>query len=239
MAVKLAGSVAAVAVATLLVWALEPVAPTLSLGVLYTLAVLAVSVFAGIGFAVATAFASMLAFNFLFLPPVHTLTLADGRNWAALAVYLATAVVASELAARARRRAREAEQREQEAALLADAAAALLREASLDELDARLARADAAARERLDAAMTSLRALAADREAADRIRRSDELKTLILHTVSHDFRTPLAARRERARRLAPASGRSGRTTRALGGRRPDRGRGARGLGSRTCLRDPR
>ena len=39
------------------------------------------------------AVASMLAFNFLFLPPVHTFTLADGRNWFALAVYLVTGVV--------------------------------------------------------------------------------------------------------------------------------------------------
>lgn len=200
MAVKLAGSAAAVAAATLLVWALEPIAPTLSLGVLYTLPVLAVSVLWGIGFALATALASMLAFNFLFLPPVHTLTLADGRNWAALAVYLATAVVASELAARARRRAREAEQREQEAALLADAAAALLRNAPLDDLDTRLARVrtDASAGERLDAAMASLRALAGERATAQRIRHSDELKTLILHTVSHDFRTPLATIRAAA-----------------------------------------
>lgn len=195
MAVKVAGSAAAVVVVSLLVWVLEPVAPVLSLGVLYTLAVLAVSVLWGIAFAVATAFASMLAFNFLFLPPVHTLTLADGRNWAALAVYLATAVVASELAARARRRAREAEQREREAALLADAAAALLRESPLDDLHARLAtaRADPVARERLDAALTSLHALAGEREESERVRRSDALKTVILHTVSHDFRTPLAA----------------------------------------------
>jgi two-component system sensor histidine kinase KdpD len=200
MAVKLAGSAAAVAAATLVVWALEPIAPTLSLGVLYTLPVLAVSVLWGIGFALATALASMLAFNCLFLPPVHTLTLADGRNWAALAVYLATAVVASELAARARRRAREAEQREQEAALLADAAAALLRDAPLDDLDPRLARVrtDASAGERLDAAMASLRALAGERATAQRIRHSDELKTLILHTVSHDFRTPLATIRAAA-----------------------------------------
>ena len=68
----------------------------------------------------------MVAFNFLFLPPVHTLTLADGRNWTALAVFVVTAVVASELAARARRRAAEAEQREREAALLSDAAAVML-----------------------------------------------------------------------------------------------------------------
>ena len=44
MVVKLAGSVAAVTVATLLVWALEPFAPTVSLGVLYIFAVLPVAV---------------------------------------------------------------------------------------------------------------------------------------------------------------------------------------------------
>ena len=35
--------------------------------------------------------------------PVHTFTLADSRNWFALAVFLVTAVVVSELAARSRR----------------------------------------------------------------------------------------------------------------------------------------
>ena len=63
----IAGSAAVVAAATGLVYALRPVAPTLSLGVLYTLAVLATAVLFGLGFAIATAFASMLAFNFLFL----------------------------------------------------------------------------------------------------------------------------------------------------------------------------
>ena len=58
----------------------------------------------------------MLAFNWFFLPPVHTFTLSDSRNWFALAVYLVTAVVVSGLAAGARRRATEAEQREVETA---------------------------------------------------------------------------------------------------------------------------
>ena len=57
---------------------------------------------------------------------VHTFTLADSENWFALAVYLATAVVVSELAARARRRAAAAEQRERESALLAELATELL-----------------------------------------------------------------------------------------------------------------
>jgi two-component system sensor histidine kinase KdpD len=68
----------------------------------------------------------MLAFNWFFLPPVHTFTLSDSRNWFALAVYLVTAVVVSGLAASARRRATEAEQREVETALLADVAVSLL-----------------------------------------------------------------------------------------------------------------
>ncbi len=75
----------------------------------------------------------MLAFNWFFLPPVHTFTLADSENWFALAVYLATAVVVSELAARTRRRAAAAEQRERESALLAELATELLRGRGLDE----------------------------------------------------------------------------------------------------------
>jgi two-component system sensor histidine kinase KdpD len=189
MPVKLAGSLAAVAVATALVYALRPIAPTLSLGVLYTLAVLATAVLFGLGYAIAVALVSMLTFNFLFLPPVHTFALSDGQNWTALAVYLVTAVVASELATAARRRAVLAEQREREAELLSDAAATLLQEEPLDEIQARarhvFADADPVAQERFDAAMESLLAVS-------EVRRSDAIKTVILQTVSHDFRTPLA-----------------------------------------------
>ena len=39
----------------------------------------------------------MLAFNFLFLAPLYTLTLQDSRNWFALAVFVVTAIVVSEL----------------------------------------------------------------------------------------------------------------------------------------------
>lgn len=200
----LAGTLASLAVATVLIYALRPVAPILSLGVVYTPAVLVVAVFFGMGYAIFASIAAMIAFNFLFLPPVHTLTLADGRNWTALAVYLVTGVVASELATRARRRAAEAEQREREAALLADAAAELLhRDAAVDEIRARavdvLQPADERARARFDAALAALLDLAAERERfedqareAEALRRSDAVKTTIIQSVSHDFRTPLA-----------------------------------------------
>jgi len=74
-----------------------------------------------------------LAFNWFHLPPVHTFTLANSSNWFSLAVYLATAIVVSELAARSRRRAAAAEQRERESSLLAELATDLLRGRGLDE----------------------------------------------------------------------------------------------------------
>jgi two-component system, OmpR family, sensor histidine kinase KdpD len=187
---------AALAAATGLVYALKPIAPVLSLGVIYTPAVLVAAVLFGAVYAVAVAVAAMLAFNFLFLPPVHTLTLADARNWTALAVYLITAVVSSNLATSARRRAAEAEQRERESALLADASAAVLREEPLDEIRERaahvLADGGRLAHARFEAGVDSLLALAEVRRHAEAVRRSDALKTVILHAVSHDFRTPIA-----------------------------------------------
>ena len=116
----------AIAAVTLAVELLDGFAPVLSLGALYVFAVLPIAIVWGIAYAIPVAVGSMLAFNFLFLPPLYSFTLADGQNWVALAVYLAAAVVASELAARARRRAADAEQREREATFLANTSATLL-----------------------------------------------------------------------------------------------------------------
>ncbi|HEY8774213.1 MAG TPA: ATP-binding protein [Gaiellaceae bacterium] len=119
-------SVGAVAAVTGVIALIEQYVPVLSLGVLYIFAVLPVAIVWGLGFALPVSVASMLAFNWFFLPPRHTFSLADSENWFALAVYLTTAVVVSELAASARRRAAAAEQRERESALLAGLATELL-----------------------------------------------------------------------------------------------------------------
>jgi len=58
---------------------------------------------------------SALAFNFFFLPPVMTFTIGDGRNWVALFAFLATSMVASQLAERARREAKISRRRQREA----------------------------------------------------------------------------------------------------------------------------
>lgn len=121
-----ATSVVAIAVVTGAVYALEPVAPVLSLGVLYLFAVLLVAALWGLVFASAVSVAGLLAFNWFFLAPRHTFHLADSENWVALAVYLVTAVSVSGLAARARRRAAEAEQQRREASFAAEVSALLL-----------------------------------------------------------------------------------------------------------------
>jgi two-component system sensor histidine kinase KdpD len=127
-----ATSATAVAVVTGAVYALRPVAPVVSLGVLYLFAVLPVAALFGLGFAVPVSVVSMLAFNWLFLPPRHTFHLAESADWVALAVYLVTAVSVSALAARARRRAAEAEQRRREAAFAAEVAGLLLGRTSVE-----------------------------------------------------------------------------------------------------------
>ena len=127
------GSIGAVVIVTGAIYLLREVAPVLSLGALYLFAVLPVAVFWGRAYAIVVAVASMLAFNFFFLPPAHTFRLEERSNWVALAVYLVTGVVVSELASRARDRAAEAEQREQEEAFLAELSIALLQGERLRE----------------------------------------------------------------------------------------------------------
>ncbi len=139
-----AASAAAVAIVTLAIGVLDDHVPVLSLGVLYIFAVLPVAVLWGLWFSLPLAVVCMLTFNYFFLPPTHTFTLREGENWFALAVFSATAIVVSELAASARRRAATAEQRERESAVLAALATELLRGREIDEeLDDIAARAAA------------------------------------------------------------------------------------------------
>src|SRR2546429_7663144 len=94
-------SLAAVAVVTGAIFALKPVAPVLSLGVLYLFAVLPVAVVRGLPYAVAVSVVSMLAFNFFFLAPTHTLRLPHFVNLVAPAVLLPPAITVRRLHARA------------------------------------------------------------------------------------------------------------------------------------------
>ncbi len=77
----------------------------------FLLMVLPVAAYWGFRYSVFLAVLSTLAFNYYFLPPVGTFTVADPQNWVALFAFLATAGIASELADRARRQTADAVQR--------------------------------------------------------------------------------------------------------------------------------
>lgn len=70
--------------------------------------------------AVAISVLAMLAFNFFFLPPVGTFTIADPQNWVVLFTFLAVSLVASHLSAVARSRTEEAVGRRDELIRLFD-----------------------------------------------------------------------------------------------------------------------
>lgn len=81
-------------------------ATTVALAML--LLVLGVATRWGLREGVFTSAVCMFSFNFFFLPPVGTLTITDPQNWIALTAFLVSAVVASQLSAKAKRRAEEA-----------------------------------------------------------------------------------------------------------------------------------
>jgi two-component system sensor histidine kinase KdpD len=68
----------------------------------------------GVVEATAAAVVATVCLNVFFLPPVGTITIADPQNWVALAVFLVTGIVASQLSGRARRRTVEAEARQRD-----------------------------------------------------------------------------------------------------------------------------
>ncbi|HEV2304388.1 MAG TPA: DUF4118 domain-containing protein [Candidatus Acidoferrales bacterium] len=80
----------------------------------FLMAILAVSAVWGMAVSALMSVAAMLAFNYFFLPPVGTFTIADPQNWIALFAFLATAVVGSQLSGRMRREADAANQRRKE-----------------------------------------------------------------------------------------------------------------------------
>lgn len=87
---------------------------------IYLLAVLASALAFGSRAAIVTAVTSLVAFNFFFVEPRHTFTVAHEGDLVGLTLLLVTGVITGQLAAELRTRARRAEQREKEAAVLYD-----------------------------------------------------------------------------------------------------------------------
>jgi len=113
MFVRLAGCAAALFVVVRLYTNVIHVNPT-TVALTFLVSVLIVSALWGLRYALFTAFVAAAAFNYYFLPPTGTFTIADTQNWVALFALLTTAVIASQLSDRARRQADEAVSRRRE-----------------------------------------------------------------------------------------------------------------------------
>ncbi len=162
----LLATLAAVAAGTLVVYPLKAAAPVVSLGVVYLPAILLISIVWGLRLGLLASLLSALAFNFFQIPPLHRFAIASEENWVALAAFVTVAAVSSTVAGLARAQAVEAERRREEADRALAELAALARE-----------------RDRMQEEMVE----------AEALRRSDELKTALLRSISHDLRTPLTS----------------------------------------------
>ena len=104
---RIAASIGTVAVVTATYVLLVHVNPT-TIALTYVVVILLIATGWGIAESTAASLVAVLCFNFFFLPPIGTLTIADPQNWVALVVFLGTAIVASQLSGRARQRNVEA-----------------------------------------------------------------------------------------------------------------------------------
>lgn len=80
--------------------------------------ILILAAYWGLRYAVVISVTATAIYNFFFLPPIDTFTVADPQNWLALFAFLATAIIASRLSERARNEASEARARQRELEVL-------------------------------------------------------------------------------------------------------------------------
>ena len=105
------GTVGVVAVALALSLALRAFLDINNVALVFLTAVLVSAVLYGLWPSLAAAFVSGLVYNFFFLPPLYTFTIADPENVIALLFFIIVAVIAGNLTARVRSQAISASQR--------------------------------------------------------------------------------------------------------------------------------
>jgi|SRR5579884_3890979 two-component system sensor histidine kinase KdpD len=135
---RIAIVLAAIAALTFALFRLVSVNSTTA-GFAYLVAILFIAARWGLVEAIVGSIASVLCLNFFFLPPIGTLTIADPQNWVALFAFLATGITASQLSAQIRRRALEAQNRQQEVEKLYALSRSILLAEPLESVPRRLA----------------------------------------------------------------------------------------------------
>ncbi len=100
----------------------------------FLLVILAVSAVWGMAVSVLMSVVAVLAFNYFFLPPMGTFTIADPQNWVALFAFLITSITGSQLSSRIRKEADEAHRRRREVERLYHFSRQLLGEGNVIQL---------------------------------------------------------------------------------------------------------
>ncbi len=95
---------------------LYPAIPNIS--IIYLLFIIPLSIFRGRYAAIVAAIVAFLSFDFFLVPPLYTFNMSNPGEWVALFIFLIIAVICSQLAGMARRRAEEANLREHQARVL-------------------------------------------------------------------------------------------------------------------------
>jgi two-component system sensor histidine kinase KdpD len=158
---------------------LFPVNPT-TVALALLLGILFVSATWGLTVSIFMSALAAVAFNYFFLPPFGTLTIADPHNWVALTAFLVTAITASRLAESAREEARDAHRRRREVERLYAFTQQLLVAGNLGELLNSIPRRMVESFELLDAALFLASTNEVYRFAADvRALDADRLKAVM------------------------------------------------------------
>jgi K+-sensing histidine kinase KdpD len=140
---------------------------------LYLALVTVLGTLSGLRSALASAALSFLLVDYFFVPPLHTLTIADPSDLIDLVVFAAVAVAAGGVGSRRRHSQIEAEQLTTQLRLT---------NTQLERLE----------REQAEAAAVAVR-LAQAQQQVRVLEASDRLRTDLLANVSHELRTPLAS----------------------------------------------
>jgi two-component system, OmpR family, sensor histidine kinase KdpD len=125
-------SVLSVALATLVMAQLIAGMPQANIAVLYLLVVLVGATTFGLGPGVLSSVLAFLAFNFFFVPPLHTFSVTHVQDVVRLLTFLVVAIIASSLAGRARVQADTAARRAVELAALYELSQTISAEVSLE-----------------------------------------------------------------------------------------------------------
>jgi K+-sensing histidine kinase KdpD len=126
-------AVGGVVVVTVIIYAyhLYPTIPNIS--IVYLLVILLLATTRGRYAALVAAVVAFLAFDFFLVPPLYTFVISRWEEWIALCIFLATALITSQLTTQTRQSVEQARLREREARILYEAGRVINSTDRLDE----------------------------------------------------------------------------------------------------------